>query len=332
MAGSATPHDNFAKAVFSDPQRAAVILRAVLPEALLKHLDFGDAKLEPSLFVNEELRDRHSDFLYSVSLAGEEAYVLVLLEHQSAANPVMPARAFFYLGRAVERYLLQNPDAKTIPAMIPVVLFHGQGGWTAATELSDLFALPAGLDPAVIEQLPSLKLFVDDLHATTDDALRDRPGAVLSRVALIVLRHAQELRRAGDPRAVLEALARSIADLLEQAAGRGERTVVLRYMLEIVELSPREGEDVLVRALSTEAKEDVVTAADQLRQEGRKEGVAKGRLSTLREVLTRLLCVRFGDVGGYAEQIETADEDSLTRWIDQVVGAASLEDVFTPQG
>ena len=138
MADHPTPHDAFARAVFSDPQQAIPVLRAVLPEPLLRLLDFSAATLEDRLSTNEELQDRRFDFLYRVSLRGEDAYVLVLLEHQSTVDPIMAARAFFYLGRAVD--LLGNGSRVSCADTVPLAL------WIAAFHLDDY---PAAVETAV---------------------------------------------------------------------------------------------------------------------------------------------------------------------------------------
>jgi hypothetical protein len=317
-----TPHDAFAQAVFSDPEQAAVIFRTVLPEALLRRLDLAKAELQPSLFTSDELTGRRADFLFKVPLDGEDAYLLTLLEHQSTVDGLLPARALIYAGRALDRHLRLHPHAQRVPAVIPIVLFHGEGGWTAATELFDLYALPDDLAPVLRHVVPSLGLLVDDLSATDDEHLRQRPGPVLARLALIVMRHAQALRTAPDPRTVLRALASSVGDLLQHVVERTGRTV---YMPELVELEPEEGEQVLVRALPAKVKEDVVTAAEKLR--------VQGRLAGKRSLLLAQLTTKFGSVAAEIEaRVEEADEGRLDEWARRVVTVDALDEVFTTAG
>jgi Putative transposase, YhgA-like len=322
---SPTPHDSFAQAVFSDPAQAEVVFRAVLPPALLAHLDFSQAELRPSLFQSDELTERRSDFLFRVPLAGQDAYLLALLEHQSKVDRLLAARILIYAGRALDRHLREHPNARAIPAVIPVVLYHGADGWSAATELFDLYALPDDAKPALRGLLPNLRFLLDDLSQVTDDELRQRPGPVLARLALIVMRHAQELRTAADPAAVTRSLAASVGDLLLQVLDRTGRTVVFRYILEIVELEPDVGEEILVQALPSQVKEDVVTAAEKLRAQGRVEGELKG----MRNSLLRLLRRQLSSVSPEVEQkVANGTKAELEAWTDRVIGASSIEDVF----
>ncbi|MEZ6188595.1 MAG: Rpn family recombination-promoting nuclease/putative transposase [Planctomycetota bacterium] len=316
-----TPHDSFAQAVFSDPAQAAVVFEAVLPVSLIQHLDLAQAELRPSLFKADDLHERRADFLFKVPLAGEDAYLLALLEHQSREDFSLAARLLVYAGRALDRHMRENPGARRLPAVIPVVLYHGERGWTAPRELFDLYALPDETKCALRGYVPNLRFFLDDLSQLEDADLRARPGPVLARLALLVLRHAQELRRAKDPATTLRALAASLSDLLQQVQDRTGRTVVVRYMLEIVELEPEVGQEILLRALPGRVKEDVVTAADKLRAQGEVQGMRRLLLLQLQE--------SFAPLPPEAEQrIASASESELVVWSGRVLRAQSLAQVF----
>lgn len=325
---SPTPHDRFAQNVFTDPKHAAVVFRGVLPPALVEQLDFERAELQASLFTDEELKIRRSDFLFKVPLGKSEVYLLALLEHQSTVDRLMAARMLVYVGRAVDRILEWYPTAERIPAVLPVVLHHGAGGWTAATNLADLYDLPEETRPSLEGLLPALSYRVDDLHPGSDEELRAREGPVLARLALILLRHAHELRTAKDPAVALATLTQEVGDLLQQVVDRTGRTVAFRYILEIVELAPEVGGEILVKALPKPVKEDVVTAADQLRTEGRKEG----RLEGERRMFLRMLRRLFPDLTAEVEKkITGATLDDLERWADRATDASSAEEVVADE-
>ena len=60
---------------------------------------------------------------------------------------------------------------------------------------------------------------------------------------------------------------------------------------------------------------------------GRAEGRAKGKA----EALLRLARIKFGDVpSARVSEIQAADETNLDRWIDALVDAGTLEEVFDP--
>jgi len=71
------------------------------------------------------------------------------------------------------------------------------------------------------------------------------------------------------------------------------------------------------------------TIADALKDEGRIEGRAQGRLETARGTLIRLLHRRFGNVPDETIQIieATSDLDRLNTWLDRFATAETLDDV-----
>ncbi|MFO0714458.1 MAG: Rpn family recombination-promoting nuclease/putative transposase [Sandaracinus sp.] len=58
-----TPHDALFKAVFSSPEHAEAELRAVLPARLARRIDWSTLALAGGSFVDEALKERHSDLL-----------------------------------------------------------------------------------------------------------------------------------------------------------------------------------------------------------------------------------------------------------------------------
>jgi hypothetical protein len=99
---STAPHDALFKAVFSQAELAAEELRCVLPPELVAQMDLTSLTLEAGSFVDEELREQHTDLLYSVQLAGRPARVYVLFEHQSKGEWWMALRLLRYMLRIWE--------------------------------------------------------------------------------------------------------------------------------------------------------------------------------------------------------------------------------------
>lgn len=59
------------------------------------------------------------------------------------------------------------------------------------------------------------------------------------------------------------------------------------------------------------------------------QGRAEGRLEQARQMLTRLLTLKFGQVPeDVLAHIEAADEETLERWTDRILAAARIEAVF----
>ncbi len=94
----------------------------------------------------------------------------------------------------------------------------------------------------------------------------------------------------------------------------------------------------LEREIGPEAKEAIVTAGQQLieqgrqegRQQGRQEGRQEGRQQGIREVLLRQLRQRFGhEVDARVEQrIAAAAAEKLETWSERVLSAVTLAELL----
>ncbi|MGE0707884.1 MAG: Rpn family recombination-promoting nuclease/putative transposase, partial [Planctomycetota bacterium] len=144
------PRSALFRAVMTRPEVAVGELRAVLPRALVTALDLSTLRLREGTFVDPAQAERRTDCLYSVDLADREVLLYVLFEHQSTVDPLMALRVLIYMGRIWDQWLREHGDQRRIPVILPVVVYQGPGGWTAATDALDLYDLPPDLLEAVI--------------------------------------------------------------------------------------------------------------------------------------------------------------------------------------
>ena len=136
---------------------------AHLPE-LVAQMDLGSLALAAGSFVDEALREQHTDLLYSVRLAGRPARVYVLFEHQSSGDTWMALRLLKYMLRIWEAGVADG--AERLPVIVPVVLHHGDTGWRASTRFEGL----VDLVPEAAPFTPHFGFVLDDLavHSEAD--------------------------------------------------------------------------------------------------------------------------------------------------------------------
>lgn len=326
------PHDGLVKRIFTNPEAAAAELRQVLPSALTTRLDWKTLHVEPSSFVDPELKHRTSDILYSIALTESERRVsiYVVLEHQSTPDPVMAARFVIYAGRLYERYLSAHQHTKKVPLVAPVLLYQGPKGWTMPRRLSELLDVP----PELLEAFPSpieLAFAVDDLgesvlgdQVTHDQLVRNR-GLALAEMArtMLWLYHHPEATD-GERAALLGVLGNVIAETWGTKAVKP----FLTYFLSVFgPESPVRG--ILLSSASEETRQMYATIREELVAKGRAEGLAKGRAGMAR-MLERLLDTRgLTLTDELRERLATCeDEDLLQRWFDRAVTATTLDEVF----
>lgn len=338
MRDGGTPHDALFKFTFGDPEHARGILQTALPSEISRCVDWTTLELRSTGLVDDELSQRCTDLLFRADVLGHEARVLVLFEHQSQSDRWMPLRLLEYTLRIWNDWRRDHPGASKLPAVIPVVLHHSQGGWRGATELHQLLDLDASTRVAWAPYLPNLRFVLDDLPSQSDEAIRSRALTELGKLVLLAMKH---LPYAADPLSVLWELVPPMTRVLRAPNGLTALAAVLRYALMVTDVEYRDIHEVLKSRGAEELGEAVMSTADRLIEQGRTEGLHQGRTEGLHqgrteglhqgraELLTRLLRRRFGELPApVVARIDAGSEGDLDLWAERVLSAASLEDVF----
>lgn len=320
------PHDSLVKAALSRQENAIGALKAVLPAALLAQLDLTTLRLSQDGFVDEHLAKLFSDLVYEVEVAGRPGLVCFMLyEHQSTVDALLPVWLLVYMTKIWDTWLQDHPEASKIPAVIPVVLYHGAQPWTASTSLVDVLDLPEAALTAAREHLPLYRFLLDDLAVTADADLRARQTAEFGQLTFLLLKHARTLAAEGVGPGSLAMFLRSATDLLSALDSRDDQLRVISYIIEVVDGDPSKVVDALSTAVPAELKEDVMTAGEKLRHEGRIQGRIEGKS----RLLLRLLRSKFGDLPADVEaRVAAADDQLLEVWADRVLSATRLADMW----
>jgi predicted transposase YdaD len=135
------PHDALFQYTFSQPEHAARLIRGNLPASIAERIEWATLERLPGSFIDQELTWRHTDLLFRARIAGREALIYLLLEHQSTVDPLMALRLLGYMNRIWEQVVKQDPNARLIPAIVPLVIFHGGKGWSVPSGVQALTAI-----------------------------------------------------------------------------------------------------------------------------------------------------------------------------------------------
>jgi predicted transposase/invertase (TIGR01784 family) len=283
------PHDALFKQVFSSTEHAASILRKILPAALARQIDWASLKLCSGSHVDALLADSHADLLFSARVAEKPALLYLLFEHQSSPDELMPLRLLKYVVRVLEWHTKElgarGEPVLPLPMVIPIVLHHSERGWSAATRMEQLFDAEL-LDSAELRAfVPHLSFVLDDISHLSDDALLARALGMLPTLALWALRDGR------NPERINVSLARwawLVARLAAVPSGRDALFTIFRYLSVVADLNA----DTLytvIQSQAPEAKDVLMTLAEQWKAEGeakgRAEGEAKGRVSSILQIL-----------------------------------------------
>jgi hypothetical protein len=311
--GQPTPHDAVFRQVFGVPENAASQLRAVLPPGLAGRLALDRLARVPGSFVDEALKWRHSDLLFTVPLDGRDALVYVLVEHQSSADPLMAYRMLRYVTRIWDQHLRDHPRVRELPAVIPLVVHHGRGRWTGPVQLLELIDLDPAAKQAMQPYLPRFEFLLDDLGAIDARQLLERELTPSALIALLLLQTAP-----GNPRitAELRPWAGQLRAVLDQPGG-GEAFIAFLTYIELVSEAPASELRDLAAWLGPDAEEAYVTTAEILRAEGRAEA------------LVEMLTVKFGSLPeSVPKSVHAASIGQIKAWAARAVTAETLDQVF----
>ena len=321
------PHDALFKGVLGKPEHARGALRALVPAPLAEALDWQTLTLCPGSFVDEALQEQHTDLLYSTAWRdGGEVLAYFLFEHQSAPpkDGLMAYRLLRYQVRIWEDWHAKHPKAKSLPMIIPIVMYHGVTPWSEPRLFGDLLDVPAGVRPAVEPYLVQFAYVLDDLSQVSDDELRD--GAMMTALAKLVALCFKHARTRADFMQILARWMDVVREVASAPHGLKALAQVLCYILEVSEHVESEAlKTLLVREIGPEAKDAIMTVGQQIRQ----EGIEQGR-QRFQEVLLRLLRQRFGDEvdAGIERRVASASFDQIETWTGRVLSAATLAELL----
>jgi len=336
--------ENGMKMLLQDPRNARELL-ALAGRDLLQLIDTAHMRLTQTTFIHRDFRHVESDIVLEAPRRPtgrhepSKLLVYILIEYQSEPDRLMPLRLLDYL---VQIYRYQTRQwAKEhrsrarvrLHPVVPIVFYTGTRRWDSVDQLIDL--VPAGGPFA--SMTPTFSPVLVNLQDIAPEILESE-GGYLGWVLELVQ---QRRERPGQFRELLQRVVEHLETMAD--VQRLRWLDLLSYLLALVyhERDPEE-RPTLQRTIETSVGTDTnrkelsnmgKTIADQLREEGAREGERKGAraaaITTRQKTLIRQLKRRFGDVPpSITDTIHaTRDVRQLDRWLDQVITAAGLEDI-----
>jgi predicted transposase/invertase (TIGR01784 family) len=314
----ATPHDRYFRESFARVEVARDFLAHQLPAALLAEVDLSTLEIAADTFIAEDLRGDCSDLVYRLTCRGGALEVYLLFEHKSRPEHWTLLQLLRYVVASGERHRKQHPEARRLPPVYPLVLYHGERQWRAPVSFHDLVEpLPESLAPFV----PQFRYALTDICARTGAELK---GAVLTRLVLLALRHIfsdQPVERLRE----LLALIRQIEDQSE--ATRILYTLLHYYLSASSSLDDNELRTLL--AATPMGDTTMQTLFERYHEQGREKGRQEGRQEGETAVLLRLIERKFGPASASVRQrIAQADPETLLAWSERILTAEDLDTVL----
>jgi hypothetical protein len=244
--------------------------------------------------------------------------VYLLVEHQSSTDPLMAFRMLRNVTRIWDQHLRGHPNARQLPAVIPLVVHHDRSRWTSPAQLLDLI----DLGPA---DKQAMRAYPAPLRVPPRRPRRRRgPAATRPEADPVGADHlAAAQDRPGQPPgpAELRPWTSQLRAVLDQPGG-GEAFIALLTYIELVSEAPASELRDLAASLGPDAEKAYMTTAEMLRAEGEAHGRA--------EALVQVLTVKFGPLPDSVPQtVHAAPADQIQAWTARAVTAETLDQVFS---
>lgn len=278
----------------------------LIDSSIVTHLEFHKLKHVNRSYIPDNLREQESDIVFTVPLhrgkQTEELLIYILIEHQSTVDVTMASRILFYMTQIWD-FQRREWDSKNKPKsqwryrpIIPIILYTGDQKWKTPPSLEDLIE-NNDIFSRFVPKFEILFLSVKETDAA-ELCRTDHPIGWL--LAVLQKEHASKKEIS---QALIEAV-RHINTLDSEHIGQWRRAIFYLYLL-ILHRRPSVEHDELKTLVhqevqqSTHREEGEVmaqTMADYLFEQGQKQGEKRGETRARREVLLRILSLKFETV------------------------------------
>lgn len=327
---TAHPHDALFRWVFSQPEHAAGLLKLALPRALSDAIEWGTLRHEPGSFVDDALRNRHTDVAFTARLGEGTVVLYFVAEQQREPDDLMPFRFLIYKTRIWEKLLRDDPDRKRLPAIMHVLVYNNERGWSLATSFHDIIerkGLSEAAQAALLPYIAQFQMRVVDLNGQQADAIVAEVLTALGQVALWCMAVAGDDERFERE---IEQLAEALDAILAAPNGFAALGVILRYLATThTGFRAEKVGKLLKKAAGPRAQEVVMNFLEEIEQRGERRGERRGEQKGRAQMLLELLAMRFGDVSpAERERVMAANKSVLSTWGSRVLTATTLAEVL----
>ena len=315
------------KLLFSFPEMIGSLIKRTVPEDVVSQFNLSSLQKVSHTFVSERFKARDSDVLWQVTVNGQTAYILVLVELQSTVEPYMALRVCEYEMHLYTDLLNQKRVAGLLPEILPIVFYTGAQEWTAPLQLQ---ALIRKSTPALARSTPhfeyhlvavnqfskegqvEIKDLLDAACALENSGVEELP-ALVERIVPVIAREVNTRLQRAFTLWMLRFLDKELPEDLER--------------FDLGALDELEAKHMLEKTIEEYKKKVQEEARKQALEEGLEEGREEGRKATADAVLLHLE-TKFGDlpvaVRARAESMSLAELMELSHQVRTAQGLSDL--------
>lgn len=254
------PHDKLFKATFSQPSVVASLIEDLFPPALVAAIDVQTLVLTNNSYIDADLKEHFADLVYECTFTdGAPVQIALLLEHKSYPDKHPHLQLLRYM---LNRWLQDVQHGQGLTPIIPVLIYHGETTWPQRSLASQMTHRHEELRA----YLPEFDYILIDLSRLDDRQILNFRSQFLALSASLLKYHERDRH--------VEFVRQHIAFLLRTVADADLRNIVEPTFLYLLETSNLTGPEIVAifSIVSKQTENVAMTAADQLRMEGRMEG------------------------------------------------------------
>jgi predicted transposase/invertase (TIGR01784 family) len=301
------PHDAFFKKHFGNKKIAQNFLENYLPSEITKVLDLNYLTKEDKSYVDEDLKESHSDMLYKTRINGKDGYIYILFEHKSYNDPRVLLQLLKYILRIWEEKY--NTKTNKLPIIIPLVIYNGENKWNIETKLINLIE--------GIEELPEImKQYIPTYQYEIYDFSPEEKLGIVGLANLKAILQTTRVARVRTGEKFDEELRRAFEFLVgikdKKTFNELFESCMLYLMYTRDDINIEKVKEVAKKVMD-ERGELIMTIAEKLKNEGMEKGIEKGKLEGEKDFAIRILSKRFGNqlTEEIKEKIRKANEKSI---------------------
>lgn len=276
-----SPHDKFFRFAFKHVELVRDLIQWTFPASLVKQLDLTTIRWEAGSWTDSKLRDKRADLLFSCpiikqgdsrSSPAQNAFLYILLEHKSVADPYTVLQVLSYLLRIWEEQQRGNIPLTPIFAL---VIYHGMTPWNAPTNIRELL----GTEFAALDLQLDFQLKILDLTSWTENPQETSP-ILTSTLQLLKYSRRPELIR------LLKEIFERWRDSLVSPLFKEWLQAAWNYVMSTnQDLSETQVQEIVDELLSVQYEPG--SLVDRLYRQGHSEGLTKGLAEGLAEGLAK---------------------------------------------
>jgi predicted transposase/invertase (TIGR01784 family) len=249
-------------------------LHHYLPMEIADLIDIDTIEPQKDSFVDAELRESFTDLLFEATINDREGYLYFLFEHKSYLSRDIVLQLLKYMAE-IWAAKMKKEGSWLLPAIIPLVVYHGQKEWKIKSNLSQMILGYEQLPLAVRDCIPDYKYLLYDLGQYGADDIK---GEAMLRAAFTMFKN---IDAEGSAR-LIEAFMRAtryLQELEDEGTRREYFETLIVYVYNAGKNLTEPDIDKLIKKVGTiypEGSEAAMTIAEMLREAGMEKGIEQG--------------------------------------------------------